>query len=232
MNFINKIFSFRVLIAFLVVLNCTPAHSQDAFDISQALNTALPLSLAFQNERGEPLNLAKPHTLTLVTLNYFRCKTACEVQFATLHNLLPHLPPKNVNIVSISFDPSDTPHDAQKVHQTWAQRDNPHHIPWHFYVGAQKEISKLTSTLHFFYEKDKESGEYAHAAALFFVDSQSRVCRYLYGVTYTAADIRHALWDCSHEKQFKPSWKERLSFWFTRYDEKRGKYLPRFGGDS
>ncbi len=128
--------------------------------ISPHPGAKLPLNLDFTNSHGKQVRLGdyfhkgRPVILDFV---YFRCPGVCNfVQTGlvqTLNKISAHIG-SDYNVVTISFDPRDTPNAARRkkagyiAASTDAAGLKKH---WHFLVGNQASITKITNAVGFHY---------------------------------------------------------------------------------
>lgn len=197
-------------------------------EIYEKLGQKINLDLTFQNENGERESLRQMFAgqeALIITLNYFRCTTMCTFQFINLAEALKESGlniGKGFRVASLSFDPTDTPERARSMRAAWTPKTGDPNAQWNFYVGEEKNISELTRSLNFFYERDDE-GNYAHAAALFFIRPDGTFYRYIYGIVYDKSDIELALLDTTDGKV--GSFLQKIVSRFKHYEPVRGKYI-------
>ncbi|MCA2958640.1 MAG: SCO family protein [Silvanigrellales bacterium] len=199
--------------------------------VVEKLGTELNLNRTFVNENGASVKLIdfvdgkKP---VLFTLNYYSCEMLCNIQLNALKEGLAGLDPKHLaetKIVTVSFDPRDTPELARKKRDallgTFGEGPRPE---WHFLTGTEENVQALSDAFGFKYRWDEETRQFAHTAAIFFVSPRGMISRYLYGIEYSARDIRFAWIDASEGKF--GSKVERLLLNCFHYDAQSGKYTP------
>jgi len=119
-----------------------PASAKAPFDpfasagIEQKSGTQVPLNLRFRNDQGTIVSLGeliKQRPVILAPV-YYRCPNVCGAQLASLFNLLTALSfeiGRDYEVIAFSFDPRETPADAQaeraKLRERWPQlADSPH----------------------------------------------------------------------------------------------------------
>ncbi len=61
---------------------------------------------------------------------------------------------------------------------------------WHFLVGDEANIRKVTDAVGFKYRYDERQKQYAHPAAIYLLTPEGQMARYLYGIEYAPADVR------------------------------------------
>ncbi|MES2614772.1 MAG: SCO family protein [Bdellovibrionota bacterium] len=199
--------------------------------IYQKLGQKIDLNLSFTNQDGQKKTigeLLKNNSALILTLNYYRCTTMCTFQFLNLAEVLKELRTplgKGYEVASISFDPTDTAVKAKQIHDTWVPKTGNPNGAWNFFVGPPQNIEPLAKQLNFYYEKDDE-GNYSHAAALFFIQPDGTLYRYLYGIVYNKTDVAHALRDTSSGAV--GTLVDKFYALFSTYEPIRGKYLSYF----
>lgn len=226
--------------AFPVAL-ASPTRGPDASEIVpkqfqnvtvvEKLGSQLALNRTFVNQDGSSVKLIdlvdgkKP---VMFTLNYYSCEMLCSIQLNALREGLAGLDPKHLaetKIVTVSFDPADTPELARKKRNDMlsAFGDGPK-PEWHFLTGSAENVEALADAFGFQYQWDEETQQFAHTAAIFFVSPRGAISRYLYGIEYSSRDIRFAWIDASEGKL--GSSVERLLLNCFHYDAQSGKYTP------
>jgi protein SCO1/2 len=169
----------------------------------------------------------KPHLPTLLTLNYFQCTALCSLQLNALVDglkKLDYLPGRDFNLVTVSFDTRNSPELAQLKEKNYLASLDRTNAEWKFLVGEQKDIDRITDAVGFQYRFDSETNQFAHSAAIFFLSPSFKISRYLYGLQYSARDLKFALLDASQGRL--GSTLERLILRCFHYDELAGKYTP------
>lgn len=197
--------------------------------IDQKLNNQIPLDLVFRDETGKLVYLGdyfgtKPVILSLV---YFTCPQLCPmVENGLLEGLkeLRFNVGQQFNVLTVSFDPSDTPSLAYAKRAVYLGMYNRKGASqgWHFLTGPEASIKALTSAVGFHYNYDQETGQFAHATAIMVLTPQGRISKYLYGIHYPAGTLRLALVEASHDKIGSPV--DAVLLFCCRYDPLTGKY--------
>ncbi|MFZ9519456.1 MAG: SCO family protein [Silvanigrellaceae bacterium] len=200
--------------------------------IVEKLGTTIPVKELFfrQSSTGPALSFdsfVQPSLPTLLTLNYFQCTALCSLQLNALVDglkKLDYLPGRDFNLVTVSFDTRNSPELAQVKQENYLKSLGREGAGWKFLVGEQKSIDAMTQSVGFQYRYDKESDQFAHSAAVFFLSPDFKVSRYLYGLQYSPRDLKFALLDASKGKL--GSTLEKLILRCFHYDELAGKYTP------
>jgi protein SCO1/2 len=210
--------------------NTTPAELQGV-DIVEHLGGALPADVALRDSDGKAVRLGdyfdgkRP---TLLVFAYHTCPMLCSLVLdATVRALreVPWTVGDQFDVVSISIDPNDTPHSAdQKRSQVAAAYARPKAGArgFHFLVGAEAEIRRVTEAVGFEYRYDARQKQYAHPAAIYLLTPEGRIARYLYGIQYDPADVRLGLLEASEGRAVTTT--ERLLLFCYHYDPQGRHY--------
>lgn len=207
----------------------TPVPILQQVGIDQRIGQRIPLDLIFRDETGRSVPLRnyfgnRPVVLTLV---YYQCPMLCsEVLNGVVGGLLPLKlnVGRDFDIVTISFDPRDTPAVATEKRDTYLRRYGRAGADkgWHFLTGEASAIEALTKAVGFRYAWDPTIQQYAHASGIMVLTPDGRLSRYLYGVEYTPKDLRLALVDSSEGKVGNVV--DQVLLYCYHYDPATGKY--------
>lgn len=198
--------------------------------IEQRLNQQVPLDVIFRDEAGRSVPLssffepAKPVVLALV---YYRCPMLCTEILTGLESSLKAVSldaGRDFQVVSVSFDPKDTPELAASKKQMYLKRYNRRDSAngWHFLTGDEANIRALTDAVGFHYKYDPATGQFAHASAILILTPEGRISKYFYGVEYAPRDLRLGLVEASREKIGTPV--DQILLYCYHYDPATGKY--------
>jgi len=210
--------------------------------IDQKLDSALPLNLTFKDEAGRDVPLSsffhsgKPVLLALV---YYRCPMLCTQILTGVESSLKVVsfnPGQDFEVVSVSFDPKDTPEIAAAKKQTYLKRYGRPNTQngWHFLTGDEANIKALTDAVGFHYKYDAKTDQFAHASGIMIVTPDGRLSKYFYGVEYAPRDVRLGLVEASQGKIGNPV--DQILLFCYHYDPATGKYgaiamnMVRFAG--
>jgi len=205
-----------------------PAILQEvAFD--QRVNESVPADLIFRDEQGKPVRLGdffgkRPLILALV---YYRCQDLCPLLLDGLARAVRQVGftvGKEFEVLTVSFDPRDTPTFAALKRAEMAQKFGwgDEAKRWHFLTGTDAPIRQLTAAVGFRYAFDPATEEFAHAAGLVVLTPQGRIFRYLYGVEFPPRDLRLSLVEASGERLGTPI--DQVLLFCYHYDPSVGKY--------
>lgn len=180
--------------------------------IDQRLNEQVPLDLQFKDENGKTVKLGdyfqsgRPVILNLV---YYTCPMLCGEELtgeASALGVLNFTPGKEYEVVSVSFNPDETPNDASESKKVYISRINEHldhktdGSGWHFLTGQEPQIKRLADAVGFHYRRDPQTKQYIHATAIMIVTPAGKIAQYYYGVEFSPKDIRLGLIEASREK--------------------------------
>jgi protein SCO1/2 len=215
----------------------------EGIGITEHLGDQLPLQLPFADERGEAVTLGdffgddKPVVLTLV---YYRCPSICN---ALLNGMVYTLNDmewsagEEFRIVTVSFDPSETPElaEAKKRNYLSHYERETGADGWRFLVGEASSTEALAEAVGFAYRYEPRTGLYTHAASLMICTPDGRLSRYINDVVFEPQTLRLALTEASAGTIGTPMQRFLLKWCYT-YDPGAGKYvvaaqkLMMFGG--
>jgi protein SCO1/2 len=195
----------------------------------QRLGESLPLDLPLRDEAGNAVRLGdyfkgRPVVLTLV---YYECPMLCTLTLNGLASALDVLSfdaGKEFEIVTVSFDPRETPELARAKKQTYLQRyKRPGaEAAWHFLTGDADSVKRLTQAVGFRYVWDERTQQFAHPSGVMVATPDGRLARYLYGIEYAPNDLRLALIESAEGKIGTPI--DQAILFCYQYDPATGKY--------
>jgi len=223
-----------------VTLGAEPDIFKDiGFD--QNLGGRVPLDIALKDETGRDVHLSdyfgeRPVVLSLV---YYECPMLCTISLnglARALNVLAFVPGQEFEVLTVSFDPAETPELAlakKKVYLAQQEKKQAAH-GWHFLTGDAEAVARLTRAVGFRYAWDEPTRQWAHPAGVVVISPEGVISHYLYGVEYSPKDLRLALVD-SAAGRIGNAVDQVLLFCF-QYDPSRGRYstailnIVRLGG--
>ena len=212
----------------LLCLFCSPVLAQERrVALEMQLGEKIPLELTFTDTNGNQVKLAdlidRP---TLIVPVFYNCRTVCNVMLGGLASTLPKMrltPGRDYQIITLSFDPTETVAMAvhsQRTFITATRTDFPPEA-WHFLVGEQDNILKLTDSAgYYFYQ---EGNDFVHPTAAFIVAPDGTIVRYLIGQSVPPITLTMALLEAAEGRISTPISKA-LEFCFT-YDAENRRYV-------
>jgi len=197
--------------------------------IQQNLNQQIPPDLIFTDDLGRKVRLGdyfaqKPLILNFV---YYGCPMLCGEALSGLESTLRVLKfdlGKEFEVITISFDPKDTPEIAAKKKDQSLRRYNRPGAErgWHFLVGQPAAIEAVTKAAGFQYQYDEKTGQFAHSTAILVLTPQGKIAQYYYGIEYPPKDLRLALVEASKNRIGNVM--DELLLYCYHYDPEKGKY--------
>jgi protein SCO1 len=197
--------------------------------IEQHLDAQVPPDLAFRDETGQAVKLGdyfgrKPLILDLV---YYSCPMLCGESLAGLTGsmrLLKFDAGKEFDVITVSFDPRETPALAAAKKADYVKRYGRTSAAsgWHFLTGPAESINLLTKAVGFQYQYDARLNQFAHATAIMVLTPQGRISRYFYGVDFPPKDLRMGLVEASQGKIGNAV--DQVLLYCYHYDPATGKY--------
>jgi protein SCO1 len=198
-------------------------------DFKQRLNNQVPVDLTFTNDRGEEVTLAESMNgrPTIFVLAYYRCPMLCNQVLNGVARCVQGLdfePGKDIEIVVVSFDPTDTVELAatKKEAVVHAFNHDADGEGWHFLVGSDKNVAAAAESVGFVYQYDEASQQYAHASGIVVLTPDGRVSKYFYGIDYPTGDVRLGLVEASEGNIGSPV--DALLLYCFHYDPLTGRY--------
>jgi protein SCO1/2 len=223
-----------------LVANSAAARAHDlspdqvaAVGFDQRLGDRVPLDLLFRDESGDSIRLGdyflanKP---VILSLNYFHCQNLCPLELDGLINGLNGIPftlGQEFTLVTVSIDPREGPSDAADIKaRTLRGYDKvaDGSLGWHVLTGDQTNIDRLTQAVGFNYAYDPLQDDYAHPAGVVVLTPSGVVSRYLYGLDFSANDLRLALVEGGAEHI--GTLLDRALLVCYHYDPLTGRYTP------
>lgn len=208
--------------------NVRPPGSKNV-GIEQHLNQQVPLELSFRDETGKPVRLAdyfgkKPVILSLV---YYRCPMLCSEVLAGMEGSFKALTfdvGKEFDVVTVSFDPTDTPESATEKKASVLKHYKRAGAAqgWHFLTGSKESIEALTRSVGFDYDYDPKTGQFAHTTAIMVLTPEGKIAQYYFGVEFPPRDIRLGLVQASEGKIGNLA--DQVVLYCYHYDPQTGKY--------
>lgn len=201
-------------------------------DVEEHLNQQLPVALSFKDETGKSVSLGSyfdGHRPVIVTMNYSHCPMLCSLQLSGMVKALSDLDEpvgKSFRIVTVSFDPNDTPETMRALKARTLRHYSKRALPggWAFLSGDDANIRDVADSLGIRYGYNEKRGEYVHPAVMVISTPSGRIARYLYGIEYIPKTLRLSLVESSQGKIGTTV--ERVLLYCFHYDESEGRYAP------
>jgi protein SCO1/2 len=174
--------------------------------VVEHLGAQLPLERMLRDSRGQaaPLGAFLGGGPALLVFGYYHCTMLCgmvlEGAVDGLRALERGAKPGDADaqgfrLVSLSIDPRDDARSAAQRQQPVLRKLGWPETRWPFLTGRAEDVRAIAERAGFGYAFDAASGEYAHTAALVVLAPGGRVAGYLYGIDFSAEQLRLALRD-------------------------------------
>lgn len=206
-----------------------PGDELKEVGVSTELGTRVDLDLQFTNSEGNLVKLGSLFTKNrpaVIVPVYYSCPRLCGLVLKGVTKLLNAVPlelGEDYQVITVSFDTSETPKIANKRAKEYiSQLDSKQNSAagWHFLVGDDANVSALMKQIGFNYRPD--GGEFAHTAAIMLLTPNGEVSQYFTGISFPASDVRLALIDASRGNIGTAF--DHLLLYCFRFDPTKGKY--------
>jgi protein SCO1/2 len=198
--------------------------------IDEHLGGALPKDAIFRDTSGQMVTLGQyfdGRRPVLFVFAYHTCPMLCSLVLDGVTTSLSSVPwtvGKEFDVVSVSIDPHDTPASATKKRDqlVGAYGRGGSTKGWHFLVGDEQNIRRVTDAIGFDYHWDARQNQYAHPAAIYLLTPDAKLARYLYGIAFEPSDVRMGLLEASQGRFISTT--EKLLLYCYHYDPQGKKY--------
>ena len=204
----------------------TPDGTPQDVGIDEKLGATVPLDITLVDEQGDRVPLRKLiDKPTILTLNYFRCAGLCTPLLNGVAEMLSRIdavPGKDFQVLTVSFDPSDTAELAQRKKANYIKQLGPGFPSnaWLFMTGDPVSTKRLADSVGFRFAK--RDNDFIHAGVIMVLSPSGKVARYLYGVTFLPFDVKMAVNEASQGRT-GPTISRFLRFCFS-YDPSGRRY--------
>ncbi len=195
----------------------------------QNIDQRVPLDTPFRDEAGRTVRLGdyfgkRP---VVMVFAYYDCPMLCTQVINGLSSALSTMslkPGTDFEIVTVSFNPNDTPATATAKKAVYLERYNRPGAAdaWHFLSGDEPAIERLTKAAGFRYAWDADTKQYAHPSGVIVLTPDGRLSKYLFGIEYGPRDLRLGIVEASEGKAGTPV--DSLLLYCYHYDPMTGRY--------
>lgn len=198
--------------------------------IEQRLDQQVPLQLPFRDEAGKTIllgDLFQPRRPVILSLVYFDCQMLCSQVLAEMAHTMRRLKfdaGKQFEVVTVSFDPRETPQMAAAARSKYLAMYGRTGTEngWRFLTGDQSSITALSDAVGFHYRWDPRTKQFAHATGIMVLTPEGRVAQYYYGARYFASDLRLGLIQASNNDIGTLA--DQIVLYCYHYDPRTGRY--------
>lgn len=210
---------------FLVFLTSFTLSGAVPVGFEEQLGKTIPLNLTFQDSSGKTYALkellVKPTILTLV---YYRCPGICSPLLSGVAEVVSQVDMtagKDFQILTISFDPTETPELAKQKKENYLKALGKPISPdaWHFMVGSPEVITALMQAVGFHYKR--QGKDFVHPGGIIILSPEGKVTRYLLGIDFLPFDLKMAILEAQKGKP-GPTISKVLLYCFSYDPEGRG----------
>ncbi len=214
------------------VLTATPDVHFD-----QAINTTVPVDLAFRDESGKQVKLRDYITgkqPVILMLPFFKCGGACTTEqqgLMTALNDVKYKPGKDFQVVVVTINPKEQPPiaKAKKDEYTAVLKDKDSLAGIHYLTAATTDeekahdtIQNLAHTIGFKYVENRQTEQFGHATGFVVLTPSGKTSRYFYGSDFNPRDIKLALTEAGENKIGNVV--DQMMILCYHYDPTTGKY--------
>ncbi len=168
----------------------------------------------------------------ILNLVYYTCPMLCGEELAgeaSALGMLKFTPGNEYEVVSVSFNPDETPKDAAAKKKIYVDRMNEHldrktdGAGWHFLTGQQPQIKQLARCGGISLPpRSADRGSTFMPPAIMMVTPAGKIAQYYYGVEFSPKDIRLGLIEASRDKIGNVV--DEVLLYCYHYDPKTGRY--------
>ncbi|RME05256.1 MAG: SCO family protein [Planctomycetota bacterium] len=203
-------FIYALLGSLLFLASCQQSKQPTSVKVGfeKKLGQTIPLDMKFYDEDGKTVSLSQlVDRPTFLALVYYRCPGICTPLLNGVKKVIEKVdlePYKDFQILTISFDPTETPKIAKQKKNNYLKALKRKIPPqtWRFLTGDAENIRKITEAVGFRYQPDK--GGFRHPGALILLSEKGKIIRYLEGIEYLPFDFQMAVLE-AHKGISSPS---------------------------
>jgi len=225
---VSRLLFVGLMLAVMLAAWAAGAEEDNAVvDFEEHLGEVIPGDITLIDETGAPVVLAdfvdKPTILNFV---YYECPGICTPLLNEMADILgkSNLHPDTTpfQVLSVSFEPKDTPEVAQAKRENYLKqvgRPLPEET-WRFFTADQENIERITKAAGFKYKRAGE--EYLHAGGLVILSSERKIVRYLPGIRFLPFDFQMGVYEAARGNVM-PTTARLMQFCFS-YDPEGRTY--------
>lgn len=206
-----------------------PKKGLQDIGIEPRLGQKVDLDRPFVDEQGRPATLrdfVRGDVPLIITPVYYRCPRICGLLFHGVSELLSQLdlaPETQYRIVSVSFNPAETPEIAAKKaaqYRDGGQKKGLSPATWAFLTGPESSSFPLMKELGFKFAPDAD--EFAHSPVIVILTPDGEVSQYFTDIRFSPFDVRLALVEASKGRIGSPI--DHILLFCFRFDPLKGRY--------
>jgi protein SCO1 len=200
-------------------------NDTDPLGVTERLGKSVEVDAVFRDEDGKPIRIGDILTVpTLLLPVYYGCPNVCSLLQANIAQLLPRVdlkPGKEYQVISLSFDDTETPAMARQARKDYlsAAGENWPPVAWRFLTGDDTNIRRMMGSVGFHFQRNQD--QFVHPVVMVVLAPGGKIVRYLYGYKPLPFDITMAMTE-ANEGRTGLSIKRALAYCFS-YDP-QGKH--------
>jgi protein SCO1/2 len=190
----------------------------------EQLGSYVPLSIRLIGEDGGPVSLGDlVRTPTILSLVYYHCPDSCTLLLQGIAQVLKPLqgtPGRDYSVLTVSFDPAETPEMAQQQKTISLESIGAPFPPasWRFLTGDAENVDRLTDAIGFHYVKNGD--DFDHPLGLVILSPDGKIVRYITGTDFLPMDVNMSLMEAS-TGTVRPTIAKLLRFCFSYNPQSR-----------
>lgn len=225
-------------IALILIFDCSsgflyglekPGEELTEVGINAPLGAVIDPNLVFFDSSGSKVTVQEllgRGVPTILVPGYYGCPRLCGLLFSGVKELINKLELElgsEYQVLTVSFDSTDTPKLAQKTEKKYlsgVRFSTQVNGNWRFFVGDEVNTAELMRQIGFRFKRD--GMEFAHTAAIIILTPQGQISQYFTGIEFSPWDVRMALIEAAHGSV--GSALDHVFLFCFRFDQTKGKY--------
>lgn len=209
------------------MVQVTPSPAAAEIGLDERLGEKIPFDLSFRDETGQMVSLGDLiQGPTIIAPVYYQCSNVCNFLQGGLAQVLPQLklkPGEQYQVLSISFDETETPAQARKSKKIYfdAMSGQFPEGAWRFLTGDLKTIHQLTGAAGYSFKR--QGIDFLHPVVVLVVAKDGTIIRYLHGTSFLAMDLSLALME-AEEGRIGTTIRKLVTYCFS-YDPEGKRYV-------
>ena len=229
---------FKIFLLIVLISGAVFASDDNRIEIGidEKLGSYIPLDVQFKDAKGNDVVLGDLFSNTnavVLAVVYYNCPGICNpllFELAHVANKTDLELGYDYNIITISMDEFETPEIAsekKKAFLSAIDKELPENS-WSFLTGDSANIRMVSDAAGFYFKR--EADQFRHSGALIFINSEGKICRYLFpgytdrsGFSILPFDFKMAVLETG-EGKVTPTIARVLQFCFS-YDTEGKSYV-------
>ncbi len=153
--------------------------------VNERIGQSIPLDAVFYDEQGNTTTLKQlVKSPVILSLVYYSCDRECPLLLSALAEVTGDLklaPGKDYSLITISFDPDDTPKTARDAKRNYIKLVGGAFPAdaWLFLTGDNESIKRVLDAVGFNVKRDEVHG-FSHPVGLVVLSREGKIIRYVY----------------------------------------------------